>query len=333
VVRVALIGTGGIASLAHIPAWRTVAGAEVVAVAEPVAERRQRALALLGDPEGRRVAAFADYGELLAAVRPELVDITVKAGPVKSAAIVAALDAGCHVTCQKPFALELPEAERLVRHARERGRLLSVNQQARFAGAFAKAARWVAEGRLGELRTIRLWSEFPNAGPQQWLEYGVHSFDLVRFWAGREPRRVRAWWKPQTAQGHHLLAVWLDFEGVLAAEIWDEMSSSTTLRWGFRLMGSAGSVQGHEAFGPDMLPAEVAFAPARAACETREPAGPPYIPGAFAAYFSALVAAVRGEGPCPIPAEDNLRTLRLAFAARRAADLGDWLDLERGASP
>lgn len=327
VLRVGLIGTGGISRDAHIPAWRSLPGVEVVALAEPVPESRARALALLGDPGGGRVRAFPDYRALLAAEAPDVVDVTIPVGPAKAEAIAAALQAGCHVTCQKPFAADEATAAALVDEARRRGRLLSVNQQARFAGAFAQARRWVEEGRLGALRTIRLWSDFPNAGSRQWLEYAVHSFDLVRFWAGQEPQRVSAWRKQQTGDGHELLAVWLDFDGVLAAEVWDEMSSSTTLRWGFRLMGEAGSARGHEAFGPRMLPAEVAFTPAGAVAETVEPAGLPYLPHAFAAYFGAFLAAVRGQGPCPSGGEDNLRTLRLAFAVREAAAAGTWVPL------
>ncbi len=326
-LRVALIGTGGISRFAHIPAWRSLAGVEVVAVAEPVAERRLQALEGLGDPQGQRVRAFASYAEMLDACRPDLVDVTIQPGGAKNLAIEAALGAGCHVTCQKPFTLDLPSAVALTDRARTLGRILSVNQQARFAPAFAAARRAIEEGGLGDLRTIRLWSDFPNPGDRQWLEYSVHSFDLVRFWAGREPRRVRAWWKRQTEQPQFVLGVWLDFGGPLMAEIWDEMSSPTTLRWGFRLMGDRGSLSGHEAFGEGMVPAEVAMALAGVPGETLTPVHPPYVPAAFACYFAALVAAIEGRGPVPTPAADNLQTLRLAFAARRAADDGAWVDL------
>lgn len=115
---------------------------------------------------------------------------------------------------------------------------------------------------------------------------------------------------------------------MLAAQIWDEMASSTTLRWGFRLMGEEGTLRGHEAFNLlPMLPAEIAFCPAGRTTETVEPVGPPYVPHAFAAYFAAVVAAVRGLGPPPVPAADNLQTLRLAFAAHQAAVEGRWVHL------
>ncbi len=113
--------------------------------------------------------------------------------------------------------------------------------------------------------------------------------------------------------------------GVLGAEVWDETSSSTMLRWGFRLMGEAGSARGHGALGPRMMPAAAAFTPAGTTAETVEPAGPAYIPPAFAAYFHASLAAVRGEAPCPTTGADKLRALRLAFAVRAAAAAGPWI--------
>jgi predicted dehydrogenase len=326
-IRLALLGTGGISQAAHIPAWKQIPEVEIVALAEPDPARRQRALELLGDPEGAQITAYTDGDELFAAVQPDLVDITIPPGPAKERAIRTALAAGCHVTCQKPFTLDEATARALVQEAAARGRILSVNQQARWAGAFARARQRIVDGSLGELRTIQLWADFRNGGPMQWLYYSVHSFDLIRFWAGREPKRVLAWHKSQTVQGHHLLAVWLDFDGVLAAQIWDEMSSSTTLRWGFRLMGSGGTLRGHEAFGSRMFPAEVIFTPAGTLGELVEPVPERYIPDAFRAYFSALVAAVTGRGPVPTPAADNLKTLRLAFAAREAASRGSWVEV------
>ncbi len=329
-LRLGLIGTGGISQHAHIPAWQQVPGVRVVALAEPVAQRRQQALRLLGDPGGERIRAYADFSELLAQEELDLVDIAMRAGEAKYQAIRAALQAGCHITCQKPFALDLGTARTLVAEAQEAGRILSVNQQARWAGAFALARRWVEEGRLGPLRTVQLWADFPNAGADQWIEYSVHSFDLIRFWAGREPRRVLAWHKRQTPADHYLLAVWLDFDGELAAQVWDEMSSSTMLRWGFRLMGERGSLRGHEAFSTSMVPAEVAFAPAGApGSETVTPVPGRYVPDAFAAYFRQLVAAIRGEVPVPTPAADNLRTLALAFAARESFRSGRWVEVEQ----
>jgi len=67
-IRLALLGTGGIAQRAHIPAWQSLPEVEIVALAEPVPARRQQALALLGDPMGERILAFPHFEPLLVTI-------------------------------------------------------------------------------------------------------------------------------------------------------------------------------------------------------------------------------------------------------------------------
>ena len=80
-IRLALLGTGGIAQRAHIPAWQSLPEVEIVALAEPVPARRQQALALLGDPTGERIRAFPHFEPLLETVPVDLVDITIPPWP------------------------------------------------------------------------------------------------------------------------------------------------------------------------------------------------------------------------------------------------------------
>jgi predicted dehydrogenase len=167
-------------------------------------------------------------------------------------------------------------------------------------------------------------TDFDFAGEDRWLNFSSHSFDLVRYWAGREPKRIAAWHRP-LAGDRYLLAVWLDFED-LAAQVWDELASATTLRWQFRLMGDGGSVRGHEAYFGDMMPAEVAYTPAGETTEHIKYPGTSYVPDAFATYFEALVDAVREGTEPPSTGRNTLRTLRLAFAAGKSARTGGWID-------
>jgi len=124
-----------------------------------------------------------------------------------------------------------------------------------------------------------------------------------------------------------VFATWLDFDDGLMAQVWDELSSSTTLRWEFRLGGSNGTARGHEAYKPDMMPPEIAYTPAGEVSETVKPISTTYVPDAFISYFERFVAAVKGEETAPTPARDNLRSLRIAFAARESAAQGEWIDI------
>lgn len=323
-LRVAVVGTGSIGTKAHIPAWARVENAEVVAVSDPDGDARKAASERLNSVGAGGARIYGSTETMLDEERPDVADVTVRPEQEKARLVRSALDAGCHVTCQKPFLHDYRAAAELVEHAEQRDRALSVNQQARFAGAFSRAEEMIANGLLGSLRTITLSADFDFAGEDRWLNFSSHSFDLIRHWAGREPERVAAWHRPLNGD-KYLLGVWCDF-GDLAAQIWDELGSSTTLRWEFRLMGEHGSARGHEAYFDEMIPSEIAYTPAGETTERVEHPGTRYVPDAFAAYFGALITSVRDGDEPPSTGHDNLRTLRLAFAAGESARTGGWVD-------
>ncbi|MFC6875391.1 Gfo/Idh/MocA family protein [Halobellus marinus] len=327
-VRAGLIGTGMISQHAHIPAWSVLDGVDIVGIADPDKSARAGAQTCLRKHGHLDVSEFSDYEALVNTEDLDFVDITIPAGEAKESAIHTALENGLHVTCQKPFVTEYRTGQQLAEKADAVDQILSVNQQARYAGAFTKAKSLISHGDLGTLRTVRISSDLPFAGKERRVAFSVHNFDLLRYWAGREPVRVNAWHKRQTSDDRYVFATWIEFEDELMAQVWDELSSSTTLRWQFRLGGSEGTVRGHEAYKPEMIPPEVVYTPAGKVSETVTPITTSYVPDAFIGYFEQFVAAVRENEPAPTTAEDNLRSLRIAFAARQSADQGDWISLE-----
>ena len=98
--RVAVIGAGGIGK--HHAKWWALEGAEVCALAgtstSSVAATRQELADLFGF-EGR---GYVDVAEMLAEEKPDFVDVC-SPGPCHAAHVRMALDAGCHVLCEKPF--------------------------------------------------------------------------------------------------------------------------------------------------------------------------------------------------------------------------------------
>src|SRR5215831_10778461 len=101
-VRVGVIGTGGIATLRHLPAYKLAeerGKAEVVAVCDPIEESARKAAEQFGVPR-----VFTDYRELLALSNLDAVSIctpNVYHEPIA----LAALESGCHVMCEKPLAM------------------------------------------------------------------------------------------------------------------------------------------------------------------------------------------------------------------------------------
>lgn len=116
-MKVAIVGFGT-AGGARLSGYRSVTGAEVVAVAEPSPERRLRAAGQL--PDGRVVASL---GELLVQGGIDVVDVC--SPPAFHVPLAReALSAGCHVICEKPVAVRLDDALGLIRVAEKSERLL-----------------------------------------------------------------------------------------------------------------------------------------------------------------------------------------------------------------
>jgi len=109
----------------------------------------------------------------------------------------AAIQAGKHVLCEKPLALNHDQASRLVAAANERSVLLAVNHVLRYSPLLQTAKRVIDSGVLGRpLRAFfenyaedeRLpadhWFWNPDVSGGIFIEHGVHFFDLYRWWFG-----------------------------------------------------------------------------------------------------------------------------------------------------
>jgi predicted dehydrogenase len=144
VLRVALAGAGMV-SRHHLIAWSKLAGAKVVAVADP---QQEKAAGRASEFAIERV--FADVARMLDETRPDAIDI---ATPVETHAQVARLAAerGIAVLCQKPLAPTLREAEALAAEIGPRVPVM-VHENWRFRAPYSRARDWIAAGRIGRVR-------------------------------------------------------------------------------------------------------------------------------------------------------------------------------------
>ncbi|MCG5213286.1 Gfo/Idh/MocA family protein [Streptosporangium sp. KLBMP 9127] len=142
-IRWGVVGPGEIAA-GFAEAMRSVEGGEIVAVASRSIERATA----FGDrfTIARR---YGDYAEL--AADPD-VDIVYVATPASrhEPDTLAFLEAGKHVLCEKPFALDAGQARRMAEQARARGLFLMEAIWSRFLPAYRMLAEAMASGRIGE---------------------------------------------------------------------------------------------------------------------------------------------------------------------------------------
>jgi predicted dehydrogenase len=154
-IGVGIIGAGpdrGWAGRAHVPALRALPGYRLAAVGTSRAESAQRAARLFGAEH-----AFTDPRALAEHPEVDLVAITVKV-PAHLELVNAALAAGKHVYCEWPLARTTEEAVALAEAADAAGVHTAVGLQARYAPAVAYARELIAEGRLGRVTSVNLFT-------------------------------------------------------------------------------------------------------------------------------------------------------------------------------
>jgi predicted dehydrogenase len=151
-LRVAIVGCGRIAD-AHASQIRRIAGCEIVGVAD-----REELMARQLHERFGTGGWFIDLGELLDGARPDVVHVTTP--PESHFAIArACLERGCHVYVEKPFTLDIREAELLVGLAEERGLALTVGHDAQFSHAARRMRALVRAGYLGD-RVVHMESYY-----------------------------------------------------------------------------------------------------------------------------------------------------------------------------
>ena len=187
-VRALVVGAGGIAAGAHLPALRAAGDVDVVGIVDVDAERA-RALA-----EQWSVPAHGtDLAAALAQQHPHLVVVCTPPGAHRDA-VVAALDAGAWVWCEKPPALSLAEYDEMASHEREGGPYAAYVFQQR-SGSAARALRGqVAAGELGRPLVAvchTLWyrgedyyavpwrGKWATEGGGPSMGHGIHQSDLL----------------------------------------------------------------------------------------------------------------------------------------------------------
>ncbi len=175
-LRVAIVGCGGI-SRSHAAAYDHLSGASLVAVCDTDRERlNQRA------DEYEVAGRYADFLEMFDRERLDLVSVCTHA-PLHEAVTVAAADAGINVLSEKPLAVDLESADRMVARCAAAGVQLAVSHQFRFTPAFRVAKQLVEAGHIGTLRLVREIGKGREAGFEL-MEMGVHYFDEMDLFMG-----------------------------------------------------------------------------------------------------------------------------------------------------
>jgi UDP-N-acetylglucosamine 3-dehydrogenase len=201
----------GVMGSHHLRVLQSLPGAEVVAVAEPQAERR--AAALHTYPQ---LAAHETLAEALEAHSPDFACLAVPVAELPDGAR-AALAAGAHALVEKPMAPGEDEATELLGAASAGGPVVGVGYVERFNPAVAALKANLDQGAIGPIVQMhaRRLSPFPNRASMLGvaLDLATHDIDVMRYLTGSEVERVFAETaRPLGEAGEDLLCATLRFD-------------------------------------------------------------------------------------------------------------------------
>ncbi len=174
--RVGIIGCGGI-STAHANAYKAIESTEIVAAAEPAPERRAKF-----DETYNVVSLYENYREMLANEKLDIVSICTWP-PLHCEMTVAAAESGVKaILCEKPMALNLGEANRMVEACEKAGTKLVIGHQHRFDPQATQAAELIKGNAIGHLQWV-----FGYCNSRDLLSNGTHVVDLMRYFVDDSP--------------------------------------------------------------------------------------------------------------------------------------------------
>ena len=325
-VRIAVVGTGAIAQLTHIPVLAKLRGASLVALCDNDAAKA-RALADRFDVPD----VFTDFEELLDS---DELDAVVIATPnhLHEPHVLSALRAELHVLCERPLALGADGVERCLSAAQKVDRRLVVGHNHRYRTDVQALDQFIRNSELGQLTSIRAgalhvkrpvdgWrNRRAESGGGVFLEHGFPLLDLA-MWLADSPSPVRVSVSMHRGQAasdvEDAMQVLLECEKGFSIAF--DVSSSYVGdedRWWFEAHATRGSAR----LAPLRVTKELNGQPVDVSPSGAAARESPFLQS-YRAEIAHFLAVIRGEAPYEPPVDQVLvhRTLEAIY---RAADLG-----------
>ncbi|PBC03732.1 Gfo/Idh/MocA family oxidoreductase [Mesorhizobium sp. WSM3860] len=251
---------------------------------------------------------------------------------------LAAIEAGKHVLCEKPLALEIADAQKIVDAARNKGVVLATNHHLRNMESHRAIKSLIDQGAIGKVNSIRVFhaGELPDslktwrlhdkaAGGGVIYDITVHNGDLLRFYLGANPIRIAAiaatsGTGPKRIEDS-VMSVW-EFPGDILVQCHDSFVVGHGPR-GVEIHGSQGSILGIDV---------MSQAPGgRVILRTKD--GDREIPLELKVTYdrgiSDFIAAIQNRGKPSSSGDDGVWSLKLAKAVAESAATGRTISIEQ----
>lgn len=201
-MKYALIGCGRIA-VNHIKAALNNK-LEIVAVCDVIPEKMDALLAKYELQSDQSIKRYTDYKEMIKVEKPELVSIATESG-IHAEIALHCIDKGVNVIIEKPMAMSMEDADKIIEAAKTKNVKVSACHQNRFNVAIQELRKALEAGRFGKLShgSIHVrWNRDHNYYDQAswrgtWAQDGgalmnqcIHGIDLLRWMMGDEIEEI-----------------------------------------------------------------------------------------------------------------------------------------------
>jgi xylose dehydrogenase (NAD/NADP) len=253
-LRFGVIGCAGIAIRSVIPGIQQSETCEVVAIASRGISKAQETAAKLNIPK-----AYGSYEEILLDSDIDAIYIPLP-NYLHMEWAIRAIEAGKHVLCEKPIALNEGEAQRMVDASRSAGVHLAEAYMYRNHPRYERIREIIKSGEIGEIRGIHSTFTFNNAGDKSNVRYrkewgggsiydvGVYPISAARLLLGTEPEAVtvHALISPEHDNVDMMASGVLEFPGNIALTF--DCGMWAAFRNTLEVLGSEGRIEVPEAF-------------------------------------------------------------------------------------
>ncbi len=323
-LRFGLVGAGGIAQ-SYVDVFAGVDDARIVGVADPDADAASAMGAAL---DARTAPSFAALAEAV-----ELDAVIVCTPPVSHPSIaLAAIDAGLGVLCEKPLAIEIDSAQRMIAAANAAGTPFTMATKFRFVDDVLAARTLIAEGVIGEV--IQLENSFASrvdmrdrwnsnravSGGGVLIDNGTHSVDIARSFLG-PVEAVLTLERPRTQPLDVEDSVQLLLRAASGATATIDLSWSddNTTDTYLQVYGTEGALR--------VGWRESAVRSNAAGEWVRFGSGYDKI-RCMQSQVQNFCGALHGTEPLAITAADAIASVQVIVAAYRSLELGDWVGVD-----
>ena len=245
-MKIGILGVGFMGKM-HGNVYKQLPNAQLVGA---VAKNRDKAEAYA---QSLGISAYGSLEEMVEAEQPDAIDICLPTYLHKEFTVKAA-NLGKHVFCEKPMAMNLEEADAMIRAAEHNNVQLMIGHCIRFWPEYAALKKIATEGTLGKLLSVNLlrFGAFPSWSSENWLadpskagggvlDMHIHDTDFVHYLLGA-PDSISSWGSMDERGPSHVFTTMTYGKTIAHLEGGWNLPSSAPFKHAFRAIFEKGLV-------------------------------------------------------------------------------------------